>query len=192
MGWQEDGYCYCWNVDYGCENCEENCTKNDGCEDGTPPANCGNQNCDPGECSNCAYDCEITDCCGNGTCDVLVGENNTNCPQDNCSASYPTGPIDLELNYPTFGGFNLNENQDLNQIVAWFYYFIVTIAGFAAFVMLVWGGFEWLTSAGSPTRTGNAKDRITSALIGLLIILGSYLILQIINPDLLILNMPSF
>lgn len=97
--------------------------------------------------------------------------------------------LDIQLNfdYPSFGGIDLNEDQDLNQLVAWFYYFIVGIAGLAAFTMLVWGGVQWLTSAGNPSKITEARERITSALLGLLIILGSWLILQVINPELTIL-----
>jgi len=99
--------------------------------------------------------------------------------------------IALNLDYPEIMGFKLNIHQDLNQIVAWFYYFIVSIAGIAAFFMLVWGGFEWLTSAGSPARIAEAKDRISSAVLGLLLILASFLILQVINPELTMLKLPQ-
>jgi len=99
--------------------------------------------------------------------------------------------ITLNLDYPEFGGFDLNVHQDLNQIVAWFYYFIISIAGIAVFIMLIWGGFQWLTSAGSPAKIADAKDRISSAFLGLLIILASYLILQVINPELTTLNLPQ-
>ena len=102
--------------------------------------------------------------------------------------NFSLAAIPLNLDYPKFGGFDLKVNQDLNQIVAWFYYFIISIAGISAFVMLVWGGFEWMTSAGSPARISSAKDRISSALLGLLLILASWLILQVINPELLILR----
>lgn len=102
---------------------------------------------------------------------------------------------DLNLDYPAFtiGGktFDLNTTQNLNEIVAWFYYFIVTISGFAAFVMLVWGGFKYLSSAGNPSAIGDSKDMIQKALLGLLLILVSYLILQAINPDLIILQGPN-
>lgn len=93
----------------------------------------------------------------------------------------------LNLCYPAFGGFELELETSLNKVVAWFYYFIVSIAGLAAFFMLVWGGFEWMTSAGNPARISSAKDRISSALLGLLLILASFLILQVINPELTIL-----
>ena len=99
--------------------------------------------------------------------------------------------IDLNLNYPEFGGFDLYEDQNLNQMVAWFYYFIVTIAGVSAFFTLILGGFEWLTSTGDPSKISNAKDKLSSALLGLVIILASYLILQVVNPELTTLNLPS-
>lgn len=101
--------------------------------------------------------------------------------------------ISLNLNYPEFGGFDINreDQQDLTQIVAWFYYFIVGISGLAAFIMLVWGGFRWLTSAGNPTAISDARDQITKALLGLLLILTSWIILQVINPELTILIGPQ-
>ncbi len=103
----------------------------------------------------------------------------------------PVVSLALELKYPEFGGYKIELGMNINQLVAWFYYFIVGVAGLAAFVMLIWGGFQWLTSAGNPARITDAKDKITSALLGLLIILSSWLILQVINPELTILKLPG-
>ena len=94
--------------------------------------------------------------------------------------------INLNLDYPEFFGIDLKtaEGQSLESIIAWFYAFIVGIAGLAAFVMIVWGGVQWMTSAGDPTKTSDAKDRIKKALLGLLLILASFVILRVINPEL--------
>jgi len=100
-------------------------------------------------------------------------------------------PIDLNLEYPEIGGFDLNDDQDLNQVVAWFYYFVITIAGMAVFAMLVWGGFTWLTSTGDPSKIASAKDRIYSAFLGLVLILASFLIMRTINPELVVLQLPG-
>ena len=97
----------------------------------------------------------------------------------------------LNLCYPSFQNFSLTLGMPLNQLVAWFYYFIIGIAGLSAFIMLTWGGFQYLTSAGNPAAIGDAKDKIKSALLGLLLILISWLILQVINPDLTTLNLPQ-
>ena len=103
------------------------------------------------------------------------------------------GAIDLNLTYPKLPGapdINLVGNQSLTGIVVWLYVFIVGISGLAAFVMIIWGGVQWMTSAGNPTKTTEAKDKIQKALLGLLLILASFLILQIINPDLVLLQEP--
>lgn len=100
-----------------------------------------------------------------------------------------TNALTLNLDYPQFpGGLDINTDQNLDQIVAWLYTFIVLISGLAAFIMIVWGGVQWLTSQGNPTATGDAKDKIQKALLGLLLVLISFLILQIINPELTILK----
>lgn len=97
--------------------------------------------------------------------------------------------IDTNLDYPgiTIQGqtFDLDTKQNLNEVIAWFYYFIVTISGFAAFAMLVFAGVQWMSSAGNPTAISDAKDRMQKALLGLLLILMSYAILNVLNPDLL-------
>lgn len=100
----------------------------------------------------------------------------------------------LELTYPTFNGVTLDslmdDPQGLSKLILWLYYLMVSISGLAAFAMIVWGGVQWMTSTGSPTKTSEAKDKIQSALFGLLLILSSYIILRLINPDLLILSQP--
>lgn len=97
----------------------------------------------------------------------------------------------LNLCYPIFQNIEITLEMNLNELIAWFYYFIVSISGIAAFGMIVWGGFTWLTSVGSPGKITDAKDKISSAVLGLVIILASVLILKIINPDLISLNLPS-
>lgn len=98
----------------------------------------------------------------------------------------------MNLTYPTFGNFNINASPDILTIIAWAYALIVGISGFAAFVMIVWGGVQWMSSAGNPGAISDARNRITSALLGLLLVLGSFLILQVINPDLVgTLSLPS-
>lgn len=96
----------------------------------------------------------------------------------------------LNLCYPKAGGFSLTSGIKLEQIVAWLYVFLVMISGLAAFVMIVWGGVQWMTSQGSPGQIGEAKDKIQKALLGLLLVLISFIVLQIINPELTLLKSP--
>jgi hypothetical protein len=100
-------------------------------------------------------------------------------------------PIELNLDYPQIGTFDINASQDINQVVAWLYYFVITIAGMAVFAMLVWGGFTWLTSTGDSSKITDAKERIYSALLGLILILASFLVMKTINPELVVLKLPE-
>jgi len=100
--------------------------------------------------------------------------------------------LNLELDYPTFGEIDLNTNQGLDDLTVWFYSFIVSISGLAAFAKLLQGGFSWLTSTGNPSKTAKARETIQSALIGLLIVLGSYIIIETLNPELLEIRLPIF
>lgn len=63
--------------------------------------------------------------------------------------------------------------------------FLLSVAAVLAFVMIVIGGIFYITSAGNPAAVSSAKDRIKAAIIGLLIAVSSYLIINAINPNLL-------
>ena len=49
------------------------------------------------------------------------------------------------------------------------------------FIMLVLGAFQFLMSRGDATQAGNAKKTITYALVGLVLFMSSYLIINIIQ-----------
>jgi hypothetical protein len=61
---------------------------------------------------------------------------------------------------------------------------IIGLGAVAAMVMIVIGGLQYMTSELISSKEAG-KDRISSAIFGLLIMLGSYTILFTINPDLL-------
>ncbi len=64
------------------------------------------------------------------------------------------------------------------------YAFGVGIVGVLATVMIMFGGWQWIFAGGNEKIIGSAKEYITSAIIGLVLALGSYLILFTINPQL--------
>jgi hypothetical protein len=49
------------------------------------------------------------------------------------------------------------------------------------FVMLVMGGVQWITSGGDKENTQKAKDRLTSALVGLAIIGGAWALMKVVE-----------
>ena len=58
---------------------------------------------------------------------------------------------------------------------------VVGLSGVALFVMLLVGGFTFLFSGGDQKKLEQARGTITSAIIGLVIIVGGYLILRTIE-----------
>lgn len=71
------------------------------------------------------------------------------------------------------------------------YNFLLGAVGIIAMMMLVYGGFRYMTSAGNPAAMGDAKDIVYSAIIGLSLALISYLIISAINPELLFTAEPT-
>lgn len=72
----------------------------------------------------------------------------------------------------------------LPEYIAGIYNFGLMVAGFLAMVMIMIGGFMYIAAGGNQTIIGKAKERIFNALIGLVILLLSYTILNTINPEL--------
>lgn len=71
------------------------------------------------------------------------------------------------------------------------YQYLVGIAGIVAVAMIMYGGVKWIFAGGDSGKIGAAKETITNAVIGLILALGSYVILNTINPNLLTLRMPG-
>jgi hypothetical protein len=72
-----------------------------------------------------------------------------------------------------------------------FYYFALLFAGILAFGSIVYGGFKYATSAGNASSQSEGRSWIWSALIGLLLLAGAYLILYTINPSLTKCSLPT-
>jgi len=72
-----------------------------------------------------------------------------------------------------------------------FYGFALFFSGILAFGAIVFGGFMYATSAGNPSRQGTGKSYIQSALLGMLLLVGAYLILNVINPNLTTCSLPT-
>jgi len=72
----------------------------------------------------------------------------------------------------------------ISEYIAAIYKYAVGIVGILAVVVMMVGGAIWITAGGNASSVGEAKSWITGALTGLVLVLASYTILYIINPDL--------
>lgn len=58
---------------------------------------------------------------------------------------------------------------------------IIPLAGIVLFVMIVWGGFQYISSGGDPKKAAMAKATLTYAIIGLVLVALAYLIIFLIS-----------
>jgi len=77
---------------------------------------------------------------------------------------------------PALGG------ADPASVIADIYQFALAVSGLLAFSTIVYGGIKYTISAGSPSGQSDAKEWITSALWGLLLLTGAALIFTTLNP----------
>jgi hypothetical protein len=107
---------------------------------------------------------------------------------------------DLTVEIPgvSFADIRTSRTKDGMYLVTdipWLADYIVGVYRYSIFfgsiisvLMIIIGGLQWLTAAGDAGRVGAAQKRITNAVVGLLLLLGSFLILSTVNPNLTMLN----
>lgn len=74
---------------------------------------------------------------------------------------------------PKFAGKKLGDI--INEIVP----LLFTIAGLVLLLYLLWGGFSLMLSRGDPKATEAAKEKITNAIIGFVIIFLAFWLVQL-------------
>jgi hypothetical protein len=65
------------------------------------------------------------------------------------------------------------------------YTLLLSISGGIALLMIIYSGYQLMTSRGNPEVVKTARERLTSAIVGLLFLVFSMVILQIIGFDIL-------
>lgn len=87
-------------------------------------------------------------------------------------------------------GLGCIPTKETTNFIAWILKFAIGIGGGIAFILMLIGVFQIITSSGDPERLKAGKELITSALIGLLMIIFSLFLLQLIGVQ--ILQIPGF
>jgi TRAP-type C4-dicarboxylate transport system permease small subunit len=71
----------------------------------------------------------------------------------------------------------------------------VVIAAIVFFFILVIGGIKWIASGGDKAQTESARNQITAALVGLVVVFAAWAIVALINTffgiDIFSLSLPS-
>ncbi len=86
-------------------------------------------------------------------------------------------PIDLQ----PVGQFSTLGNLTVSGIVSGLIRLSVVIAAIIFFFILVIGGIRWIASGGDKAQTEAARNQITAALVGLVIVFAAWAILALIK-----------
>jgi len=86
---------------------------------------------------------------------------------------------------PVLKTFGYGEGADIiAQLIANFLKITFSVVGLILLAMLLWGGIQWLTAGGDKEKIAKAQGRITSALIGFIIFMSVFAIINFIAPAL--------
>ncbi len=79
-------------------------------------------------------------------------------------------PIDTGKGYAT--NFGTMFSSILNVVML--------IAAILVFAYMIWGGVEWITSGGDKGKAESARNKLTAAIIGLVIVAASYAVVTLV------------
>ena len=79
---------------------------------------------------------------------------------------------------------DFSTTEDPGEFIKQIYTFSISIVGILVFVQFLRGGWLYLMAAGNVGNVAKAKSLMINAIVGAIILFSAYLILYVINPDL--------
>jgi hypothetical protein len=97
----------------------------------------------------------------------------------------PTGSLCQGAQELQFGGTADCEDtggaeETVNSLVATVINIFSVIVGIVAVIMIIWGGFKYITSGGDSGNIGTAKNTILFAIVGLIIVAMAQIIVRFV------------
>ena len=83
----------------------------------------------------------------------------------------PVLALETGIDYGSFTGLG---TKDIREGMMNIINVLLGFIGILAIVIILWGGFRWLTSGGNEEKVAEAKKVITAGIIGLIIIFAAY------------------
>ena len=77
----------------------------------------------------------------------------------------------------------LPSELSLASLLTYLYYWGLGIGGLLAFIRLIIAGIQWGAAAGNVNSVKSAQDTMISSVFGLILLLGAWLLLNTINPQ---------
>ncbi|PIV01582.1 hypothetical protein COS54_00790 [Candidatus Shapirobacteria bacterium CG03_land_8_20_14_0_80_39_12] len=85
----------------------------------------------------------------------------------------------ISINMP--GSYSSLSTLTVSSVVTGAVNLLLILAALLFFFMLVVGGIQWIVSGGDKTGSENARKKITSALVGLVIVFSAWAIVKLIG-----------
>ncbi|NTU46210.1 hypothetical protein HGA88_01145 [Candidatus Roizmanbacteria bacterium] len=76
---------------------------------------------------------------------------------------------------------NGNKNPSLADIISAITNFMIPFAAIILLLVLIWGGYNFMMSQGNPEKVKSAKAKITTGLIGFILLIVSYVIVSLVS-----------
>lgn len=92
-------------------------------------------------------------------------------------------PFIVLAEYPTISGRSITEDSTFSEFVVYYFNLFLIVGIVAATIVLITAGINFLISRGDLYRRNNAKRMITGAVVGLIVLFGSFVILNALNPS---------
>ena len=97
-----------------------------------------------------------------------------------CGSGFtPKGPLCIPNN--PFTGNGIAASGSIGQLATSIISILLGLAGIVAVIFLIIGGYTWMTSRGNEAQVVSARKTVVNAIIGIIIIVMSYLIIQVIT-----------
>ncbi|MFA6424323.1 MAG: pilin [Candidatus Magasanikbacteria bacterium] len=90
------------------------------------------------------------------------------------ASAVETGPITVDSLGISYGGETGLSSTDVRTTIARVIRVVMSLLGIVAVVIVLIGGFKWMTAGGNDEQVGEAKKWLFSGVIGLVIILSAY------------------
>jgi hypothetical protein len=94
----------------------------------------------------------------------------------------------MEIQYPDINGISITDETTPTVYILYFFSLLVGLGGVIAFIVLVKAGIGFMMAGGEPGKISEAKNQMVGAFVGLILLYSSYLILNTINKNLLIIE----
>ena len=95
----------------------------------------------------------------------------------------------LQVNWPESPtGVVLDTESQIAELVQYIFEWSILIGAVLTFGILIYASFRYIVSSGDPHKLSKAKGMLASSFLGLFLLLSSWLLISILNPELSVIS----